>query len=196
MIMTIDLPIAFITTLLGPRKMRPDYLIPRARAVAPGDALPPLQVRVTRADATLLAQAMAPAGVACVVRSVEDPLFGPLVAFGLGGVHVDVDELRRRVEVGEPPEGAVVHAERVARIADPATLQRLFRDLKELNFSAAKVKRALLDAIEVAPAARWLFTSGTPGLPLAAAAITSHTSIPIAASTSFISFTSAMFTAR
>jgi acyl-CoA synthetase (NDP forming) len=30
-------------------------------------------------------QAMAPAGVACVVRSVEDPLFGPVVSFGLAG---------------------------------------------------------------------------------------------------------------
>lgn len=30
-------------------------------------------------------QAMAPTGVACVVRSGEDPLFGPLVSFGLAG---------------------------------------------------------------------------------------------------------------
>ena len=30
-------------------------------------------------------QAMAPAGVACVVRSTEDPLFGPVVEFGVGG---------------------------------------------------------------------------------------------------------------
>src|SRR3954469_13794658 len=33
----------------------------------------------------LVVQAMAPTGVACVVRSVEDPLFGPVVSFGLGG---------------------------------------------------------------------------------------------------------------
>jgi acyl-CoA synthetase (NDP forming) len=33
----------------------------------------------------LVVQAMAPAGVACVVRSVEDPLFGPVVSFGLAG---------------------------------------------------------------------------------------------------------------
>jgi acyl-CoA synthetase (NDP forming) len=30
-------------------------------------------------------QAMAPAGVACVIRSTEDPLFGPVVEFGVGG---------------------------------------------------------------------------------------------------------------
>ena len=33
----------------------------------------------------LVVQAMAPSGVACVVRSVEDPLFGPVVSFGVGG---------------------------------------------------------------------------------------------------------------
>jgi acyl-CoA synthetase (NDP forming)/RimJ/RimL family protein N-acetyltransferase len=30
-------------------------------------------------------QAMAPPGVACVIRSTEDPLFGPVVEFGVGG---------------------------------------------------------------------------------------------------------------
>jgi len=35
-------------------------------------------------------QAMAPAGVACVVRSAEDPLFGPMVSFGLAGDAVDL----------------------------------------------------------------------------------------------------------
>jgi acyl-CoA synthetase (NDP forming)/GNAT superfamily N-acetyltransferase len=34
---------------------------------------------------SLVVQAMAPTGVACVVRSVEDPLFGPVVSFGVGG---------------------------------------------------------------------------------------------------------------
>ncbi|NNU28600.1 GNAT family N-acetyltransferase [Isoptericola sediminis] len=35
-------------------------------------------------------QAMAPPGVACVVRSAEDPLFGPMVSFGLAGDAVDL----------------------------------------------------------------------------------------------------------
>ena len=38
----------------------------------------------------LVIQAMAPAGVACVVRSVEDPLYGPVVSFGLGGDATDL----------------------------------------------------------------------------------------------------------
>jgi acyl-CoA synthetase (NDP forming)/GNAT superfamily N-acetyltransferase len=35
-------------------------------------------------------QSMAPTGVACVVRSEEDPLFGPIVSFGLAGDAVDL----------------------------------------------------------------------------------------------------------
>jgi acyl-CoA synthetase (NDP forming)/GNAT superfamily N-acetyltransferase len=38
----------------------------------------------------LVVQAMAPAGVACVVRSVEDPLYGPVVSFGVGGDATDL----------------------------------------------------------------------------------------------------------
>jgi acyl-CoA synthetase (NDP forming)/RimJ/RimL family protein N-acetyltransferase len=38
----------------------------------------------------LVVQAMAPPGVACVVRSVEDPLYGPVVSFGLGGDATDL----------------------------------------------------------------------------------------------------------
>ena len=38
----------------------------------------------------LVVQKMAPAGVACVVRTVEDPAYGPVVSFGLGG---DASEL-------------------------------------------------------------------------------------------------------
>src|SRR5205085_1894151 len=37
-------------------------------------------------QAELVVQAMAPPGVAVVVGSVEDPAFGPVVSFGLGGV--------------------------------------------------------------------------------------------------------------
>jgi acyl-CoA synthetase (NDP forming)/GNAT superfamily N-acetyltransferase len=48
----------------------------------------------------LVVQSMAPPGVACVVRSVEDPLFGPVVSFGLGG---DASELLGDVAHRIPP---------------------------------------------------------------------------------------------
>lgn len=38
----------------------------------------------------VVVQRMAPAGVACVLSSVEDPLFGPVVSFSIGGVIVDL----------------------------------------------------------------------------------------------------------
>jgi acyl-CoA synthetase (NDP forming)/RimJ/RimL family protein N-acetyltransferase len=40
--------------------------------------------------AHFVVQRMAPTGVACVLRSVEDPLFGPVVSFGLGGVATEL----------------------------------------------------------------------------------------------------------
>ena len=48
----------------------------------------------------LVVQRMAPAGVACVVRTVEDPLFGPVVSFGVGG---DATELLGDVAHRIPP---------------------------------------------------------------------------------------------
>jgi acyl-CoA synthetase (NDP forming)/RimJ/RimL family protein N-acetyltransferase len=48
----------------------------------------------------LAVQRMAPLGVATVVRSVEDPLFGPVVSFGLGG---DASELLGDVAHRIPP---------------------------------------------------------------------------------------------
>jgi len=35
-------------------------------------------------------QRMAPAGVACALRTIEDPLFGPVMSFGLGGVATEL----------------------------------------------------------------------------------------------------------
>jgi acyl-CoA synthetase (NDP forming) len=37
-----------------------------------------------------LVQRMAPAGVAVVIGAVEDPLFGPIVSFGVGGVATEL----------------------------------------------------------------------------------------------------------
>lgn len=48
----------------------------------------------------LAVQRMAPAGVACVVRSMEDPLFGPVVSFGLAG---DASELLGDIAYRIPP---------------------------------------------------------------------------------------------
>src|SRR5699024_6682115 len=54
--------------------------VDRMKAIARGAGL----------DPALEVQSMAPTGVAVVVRSVEDPLFGPVVSFGLAGDAVDL----------------------------------------------------------------------------------------------------------
>jgi len=48
----------------------------------------------------LVVQRMAPRGVACTVRSTEDPLFGPVVSFGLAG---DASELLGDLSYRIPP---------------------------------------------------------------------------------------------
>lgn len=50
--------------------------------------------------APLEVQAMVPRGASCVVRSVEDPLFGPVISFGLSG---DASDLLGDVSYGVPP---------------------------------------------------------------------------------------------
>ncbi|TRW47146.1 GNAT family N-acetyltransferase [Georgenia yuyongxinii] len=56
--------------------------------------------RVLGHPVTFEVQAMAPPGVACVVRGSEDDLYGPVVAFGLGG---DATELLGDVSYRIPP---------------------------------------------------------------------------------------------
>ncbi len=51
-------------------------------------------------DVAVEVQPMAPTGVACVVRGTEDDLYGPVVAFGLGG---DATELLGDVSYRIPP---------------------------------------------------------------------------------------------
>jgi acyl-CoA synthetase (NDP forming)/RimJ/RimL family protein N-acetyltransferase len=60
-----------------------------------------MQARLTPlGGGRLVVQRMAPPGVATVVRTVEDPLFGPVVSFGLGG---DASELLGDVAHRIPP---------------------------------------------------------------------------------------------
>ncbi|MBF0686223.1 MAG: GNAT family N-acetyltransferase [Cellulomonas sp.] len=87
----------------------------------PGPGVPPLEV-----------QAMAPHGVACVVRSSEDPLFGPVISLGLAG---DASDLLGDVAYGVPPLTDVDVAELVRT---PRAAPRLFgyRGLPALDVAA------------------------------------------------------------
>jgi len=87
----------------------------------PGPGVPPLEV-----------QAMAPHGVACVVRSSEDPLFGPVISVGVAG---DAADLLGDVAYGVPPLTDVDVADLVRT---PRAAPRLFgyRGLPALDVTA------------------------------------------------------------
>jgi acyl-CoA synthetase (NDP forming)/RimJ/RimL family protein N-acetyltransferase len=83
-------------------------------------------------DLPLEVQAMAPRGSACVIRTVEDPLFGPIVSFGLAG---DASDLLGDVSYGVPPLTDVDVAELV-RSARAAPRLFGYRGLPPLDVSA------------------------------------------------------------
>jgi acyl-CoA synthetase (NDP forming) len=99
----------------------------------------------------LVVQAMAPAGVACVVRSVEDPLHGPVVSFGLGGDATDLlGDWAHRI----PPltTGDVSEAVRSVRAAPKLTGHRGARpvDVPAVEDVVARVSCLADDLPEVA----------------------------------------------
>ncbi|MBT0994890.1 GNAT family N-acetyltransferase [Cellulomonas sp. DKR-3] len=88
---------------------------------APEPGAPPLEV-----------QAMAPRGSSCVVRSLEDPLYGPVISVGLSG---DASDLLGDVAYGIPPLTDVDVADLVR---SPRAAPRLFgyRGLPPLDVAA------------------------------------------------------------
>jgi acyl-CoA synthetase (NDP forming) len=67
-------------------------------------------------EAGLVVQPMAPPGVATVIASREDPAFGPLVSFGLGGVATDLlaDRAWRAVPLTDSDASELVREPRAA----------------------------------------------------------------------------------
>ncbi|MDQ0373670.1 bifunctional acetate--CoA ligase family protein/GNAT family N-acetyltransferase [Cellulomonas humilata] len=86
----------------------------------------------TDGDEPLEVQAMAPRGSACVVRSVEDPSFGPIVSFGLAG---DASDLLGDIAYGVPPLTDVDVSELV-RTARAAPRLFGYRGLPALDVAA------------------------------------------------------------
>ena len=78
-------------------------------------------------------QSMAPPGLACVVRSIEDPLFGPVVEFGVGGPPTELlgDIARRFPPLREGDVSDLVRSVRAApllfghRGAEPVDVEAL-----------------------------------------------------------------------
>ncbi|MFI2751914.1 GNAT family N-acetyltransferase [Cellulomonas sp. P22] len=111
--------------------------------------------------APLEVQAMVPRGASCVLRSVEDPLFGPVLSFGLSG---DASDLLGDVSYGVPPLTDVDVAElvRSARAAprlfgyrglpvlDVATLEDVIARLSVLAEDLPELRSIELNPVVVA----------------------------------------------
>ncbi|HEX6918924.1 MAG TPA: bifunctional GNAT family N-acetyltransferase/acetate--CoA ligase family protein [Actinomycetes bacterium] len=107
-------------------------------------------------------QRMAPTGVATVVGSVEDPLFGPVVSFGLGGVatellgdrayrippltDLDVRDLVRTVRAAP-----LLFGHRGAEFVDVAALEDLLARVAHLADDLSEVAALELNPVQVSP---------------------------------------------
>ena len=121
-------------------------LLERARAAAP---------RARIAGVLVAAQH---SGVECLMGVVRDPVFGPVAAFGLGGVFVEVlrDVALRRCPFGEDVAEAMIRSLRGsalllgARGAPPCDIAALARMLARLSVFAHQAGAALR-AVELNP---------------------------------------------
>jgi len=92
----------------------------------------PVDVDPASGRAPLEVQHMVPGGVACVLRTSEDPLFGPVVSFGLAG---DASDLLGDVCYGIPP---LTDVDVATLIRMPRAAPRLFgyRGLAPMDHAA------------------------------------------------------------
>ncbi|MFI7605347.1 GNAT family N-acetyltransferase [Micromonospora sp. NPDC049366] len=112
--------------------------------------------------ADVLVQPMVPPGVACVVELVEDPAFGPVVGFGLGGVATELlgDRAWRAVPltdrdaaelVDEPRAAPLLHGHRGAAPVDRAALSDLLLRVGRLADEQPRVRALTLNPVLVRP---------------------------------------------
>jgi acyl-CoA synthetase (NDP forming) len=112
--------------------------------------------------ADLVVQRMAEMGVPCLVRSVEDPLFGPVVSFGVGGVVTELVEDRAyRIPplsapdaaglVREPKAAPLLFGHRGSPPMDAAALQDLLLRIGQLAYDLPEVAALELNPVLALP---------------------------------------------
>ncbi|MEO3777335.1 GNAT family N-acetyltransferase [Micromonospora sp. B11E3] len=112
--------------------------------------------------ADVLVQPMVPPGVACVVELVEDPAFGPVVGFGLGGVATELlgDRAWRAVPltdtdaaelVDEPRAAPLLRGHRGAAPVDRAALAELLLRVGRLADEQPRVRSLTLNPVLARP---------------------------------------------
>jgi acyl-CoA synthetase (NDP forming) len=101
---------------------------------------------------------MAPPGVACVVEVVDDPAFGPVVGFGVGGIATELlgDRAWRAAPLTDVDAAALVRTPRAAEMllgyrgatpADITALEDLLLRVGQLAYDNPAVKRLLLNPV-------------------------------------------------
>ena len=114
----------------------------------------------------MLVQEMAAPGVACVVEVVDDPSFGALVSFGLGGVATDLlgdrafrtlplTDLDAAELVREPRAWPLLDGYRGSEPADVAALEDLLLRVARLAHDLPEVLGLSLEPVIVGPAEPW-----------------------------------------
>jgi acyl-CoA synthetase (NDP forming)/GNAT superfamily N-acetyltransferase len=112
--------------------------------------------------ARMLVQSMVPPGVACTVEVVEDPAFGPVVGFGLGGVASELlgDRAWRAAPltdraaealVDEPRAAPLLHGYRGARPVDRAALVDLLLRVGRLVDEVPEIRSLSLNPVLARP---------------------------------------------
>mgnify|MGYP001387874268 CR=1 FL=1 len=115
-----------------------------------------------RFGSEVLVQAMVPPGVACVVEVVEDPAFGPVVGFGLGGVSTELlgDRAWRAAPltdrdaealVDEPRAAPLLRGHRGAAPVDRAALVDLLLRVGRLAAEHPQVRAVSLNPVLARP---------------------------------------------
>jgi acyl-CoA synthetase (NDP forming)/RimJ/RimL family protein N-acetyltransferase len=114
----------------------------------------------------MLVQEMAAPGVACVVEIVDDPSFGALVSFGLGGVATDLlgdrafrtlplTDLDAAELVREPRAWPLLDGYRGSEPADVAALENLLLRVARLADDLPEVLGLTLEPVLVGPPDPW-----------------------------------------
>ncbi|WP_246001549.1 GNAT family N-acetyltransferase [Allorhizocola rhizosphaerae] len=91
----------------------------------------------------VVVQGMAPPGVACVVEALDDPAFGPVVGFGLGGPVGELvgDRAWRAAPLTDRDAASLVRAPKAARLLDGMDLDALAELLVRIGQFADEVPR-------------------------------------------------------
>jgi acyl-CoA synthetase (NDP forming) len=110
----------------------------------------------------VVVQSMVAPGVACVIEVIEDPAFGPVVGFGLGGVASELlGDLAWRAApltdraaealVDEPRAAPLLHGYRGSTPVDRAALIDLLLRVGQLADEHPRVRSLLLNPVLVRP---------------------------------------------